>query len=284
VADLFDARARALLWNALTTPLDPDDLRRDDEELIERIAPLIDLLCRVWFRQDVEGLENIPAGPSLVVVNHEAGITFVQILGFGARWVLSRGAAERILPLMHDAMFGVPLLGNMLCHLGAVRASHRNAEAVFEQGRKVLVAPGGNLEAFRPWSERFRIKLGGRKGWARLALRAGVPVCPVVFCGGQESLVVLWDGQPLVRALGLRRWLRVDTFPVFLGLPWGIAFGPWLHLPLPAKCSTRVLPPIEPRGDPDDESAVDALYDEVTAAMQAAMDDLAARRVLPILG
>ncbi len=273
-----------MVWHALTTPLEPDDTTRDGDEFLERIAPILDLICRLYFRQEVEGIDHIPKGKALVVVNHEAGITFAQILGFGSRWVLNRGASERILPLMHDGMFSVPFIGNLMTHIGAVRASHRNAQEVLESGRKVLVTPGGNLEAFRPWSERFDIKFGGHKGWARLALRAGVPVSPIVFCGGQESLIVLWDGQVIARALGLKRYLRLDTFPIFLGLPWGLGIGPLLHLPLPAKCTTRILEPIEAVGDADDEEAVDALYEKVTSAMQAAMDDMAARRALPFLG
>lgn len=282
---LLDQRTLELLWRAAQTPHDPNVLDRD-EELIERLSPQVDLLMRLYFRLEITGLEAVPAGPALLVMNHEAGITYAQLLGMGARWILRRGLEDPVVGLMHDAMFEVPLLGNLLASFGAVAASHDNGEAAFATGQKVMVTPGGNLEAFRRWPERYRIKFGGRTGWARLALRAGVPVVPAVSIGGHETFVVLCDGQSLVRRLGLKRFGRIDTFPLFLGLPWGVGVGPLFHLPLPSKSVIRFLAPIDTAafGDADDPGAVLSLYDEVTAAMQLAMNEMALKRRVPVLG
>lgn len=282
---LLDPETRRLLRQAMTTKLDPDEVERDNGELLERLAEPIDLLMRLYFRFEARDIEAAPSGPALLVINHDAGITDAEAVALGARWYRRRGVDERIVGLMHDAMFGVPYLGNLLTAVGAVRASPGNAEAALERGIKVLVAPGGDIEAFRPWRERHRIKFADRKGWARLALRAGVPIVPVVFVGGHETFMVLHDGQPLARALRLKRFLRTDTCPLYLGFPWGLGVGPLFHFPLPAKCVARFLPaiPVE-RGGQDDPEQVDALYDQVTGAMQAALDELAAERRLPILG
>lgn len=283
LATLRDPESRRLLLQAMTTKWDPNDVERGNGALLERLVEPLDLLMRLYFRFETRGLEEVPRGPALMLINHDAGITDAEVIAMGARWYRRRGVDERIIGLMHDAMFGVPYLGNMLCAVGAVRASQESGEKALRRGLKVMVAPGGNIEAFRPWRERHRIKFAGRKGWARLALRTGVPIVPVVFLGGHETFMVLHDGQEIVRALGLKRLIRAETFPIFLGLPWGIGVGPLFHLPLPVKCVARFLPaiPVEP-GDENDPEQVDALYDQVTMTMQVALDELVAERRLPL--
>ena len=274
-----------LLGEAVATPADPDAPRQNHPELIAEIAPVVDNACRTYFRMDVEGFEHVPERPCLVVMNHEAGISFLQVLGFGARWYLERGPDDLPTPLMHDQMFQIPAVGNVMSAFGCIRASHRSAEAAIDRGEKVLVAPGGNLEAFRPFSKRYEIVFGGHKGWARLARKMGADILPVVFAGGQESFFVLHDGQEIVRRFGLKRWVRLETFPIFLGLPWGLGVGPLFHIPLPAKCSVRILEPIpvEPGSD-DDSEPIDRLYDQVTQEMGAALRDMGERRRFPVLG
>jgi 1-acyl-sn-glycerol-3-phosphate acyltransferase len=72
---------------------------------------------------------------------------------------------------------------------------------------------------------------------------------------------------------------------ISLALPWGVNVGDLLgHVPLPAKITVQVLPPIDLREqlglrpDPDDA------YDHVVGVMQRALDALAAERRLPIIG
>lgn len=283
--DLLDQRTIELIEQAARTPQDPDHVVRENSELIERLAPVVDDLFRLYFRFDVEGIDGVPPGKALLVMNHEAGITFVQTIGMGARWYLRRGTDDRIMAMTHDAMFTVPYLGNLLATFGAVRASPGNAEKILSSGHKVLVAPGGNLEAFRSFSDRHMIKFGGHKGWARIALRTGAPVVPLVFIGGHETFFVLSDGRELVRLLGLKRLLRIDTFPLFLGLPWGIGLGPLFHFPLPSKCAVRFLEPVPVNSAaPDDEDAVEDLYIRVSSKMQAAMYEMGEKRTLPVIG
>lgn len=281
------AEVTALLRQAALTPVDPDTVDRDGTALIQALAPPVDALMRGYFRFEVEGLDRVPRGPALLVSNHEAGTSFVQVLGMGARFYLERGLEERIVGLMHDRLFQVPLLANLLGHLGAVRASHEAADAAFTRGWKVYVAPGGNLDAFRPYAERHVVKLGGRRGWIRLARRNRVPVVPVVFIGGQETFFVLDDGQYLAQNLGLKKRFRIDTLPLWLGLPFGVGLGPVFHVPLPAKCKVRFLDPVA-IGDPEpgetDAAFESRMYDEVLSVMQAAMDEMAAERSLPLLG
>lgn len=286
--NLLTAEAREVLRHALLDPADSNDLHGYDRRMADILAPEVDRICRIYFRMEVEGTEQVPEGKALVVGNHEAGIIFPQVLGMCARYYLERGTGEALHALAHDMMFKFPLIGNFLVRAGGVRACHENADALFKLGRKILVFPGGNIEAFRPYHERNRIKFNGRKGFIRLALRHNVPLSPVVLVGGQETFYILHDGQELAKVIGLKRWFRSDTCPIYLGLPWGLGIGPFFHLPLPSKSQVRFLEPIcldrYSPGDADNPAVLEAIYQEVTGKMQAAMDELVAQRRFPVLG
>jgi 1-acyl-sn-glycerol-3-phosphate acyltransferase len=278
----------ATLLDAFLRPSDPDNLDAREPEVLSALVPLFDFLTRVYYRLEVSGLDRVPDGKALVVINHNAGITFAEILGFGARFVMERGVDDAIYGLGHDGILAVPLLKNFLIKAGGVRASHGHGDKVLAAGRKILVAPGGNREAYRPFKDRHRIEFGGRTGFLRLALRHGAPIAPAVFIGGHETFAVLHDGQFIARAFGLKKHFRLDTFPIFLGLPWGVGVGPLFHLPLPSKCKVQVLDPIstaeygaEAENDPQ---ALKELYDKVTGAMQRELTAMAAKRRFPVLG
>jgi len=277
------------LLRGFIEPADPNDLHAVDPDMIRAMLPFLDFLARRWYRMRVEGLDRIPDGKAVVVINHESGISFLEIFALGSFWIRDRYAGttpDLFHGLGHDAIFRIPGLNNFLVRCGGIIANHRNADRIFAAGRKILVAPGGNLEAFRPWSERFKIKFGGHTGFAKVALRHQVPIVPVVFAGGHESFYVINDGRALVERFDLHRRFRMDTFPLVLGLPWGLWLGPLFHLPLPTRCDVRILDAIDASafGTEDDPAAVDALYEEVTGKMQAALTDMASKRRFPVLG
>jgi 1-acyl-sn-glycerol-3-phosphate acyltransferase len=256
--------------------VDPDDVRSVDPDLVAALAPWVDAVCRAWFRLEVDGLERLPDGPALLVGNHNSGTTFVEAMGFGARAIMERGTGDLWAGLAHDAVVDFPILGSTLVRVGAVRAGHDAAMEAFAQGRKVVVFPGGNAEAFRPWSARHQVDLQGRTGWIRLAIDAGVPIVPVVFEGGHNGLFIVRSGRRFARWSGAKRWLRVDTWPLWLGLPWGVAWGPMFHLPLPVKCRTEVLPPVTSHlGRPLDDALLQEVYQQVVGDMQQVLSRLA---------
>ena len=169
----------------------------------------------------------------------------------------------------------------MLRHLGAVPASAEGARRVFADGRKVLVYPGGDLDAFRPWYKRDEVVFGKRRGYVRLALTERVPIVPVVAAGAHDGFLVLTDGRRLGRLLRTHRWLRTDVLPLTLSLPWGLGFG-LPYVPVRTRVLVRVLPPMTfERDGPEaarDDDFVEACHRQVHATMQRALDDLAAER------
>ncbi len=267
--------------------MDPDTVGDPDMELASLAVPFIDMLGKV-FRAEVRGIERIPSGKALLVCNHNAGITSMDGFFLGAAWHNRTGGSDPLYFLAHDVMVSLPVVGNLLLKLGSIRASHETAARAFERNRKVVVFPGGNYEAFRPYRERYRVDLGGKKGFLKLALVHGVPIVPVVSVGGHETFFVLHRGERIAQVTGVKKYLRSESFPIFLGLPWGIGVGPVFHLPLPAKHTTQVGEPIVLEGYSADDigkpERLQELYDLVQGRMQELMDRLAGERRFPVLG
>ena len=186
--------------------------------------------------------------------------------------------------LAHNLVLSHPAL-SFLRTYGTVAASQENARRALESGAAVLVYPGGDYEVHRPSWERHRVDFGGRKGFIRLAIEQDVPIVPVVAIGGQETALFLSRGEHLARAFGLDRLFRLKVLPLSLALPWGINVGDMLgHIPLPAKITIEVLPPIDLERDFGPEPDVDEVYEHVIRLMQESLDGLAAERRFPVIG
>jgi len=253
-----------------------------DAVLLARLAEAADKLVRPYFRAEVRGLERIPAGAALFVGNHNAGLLAPEaFLLFAA--LRHNALADVPYALGGDLIVALPPMARMAARLGIVRARPEVSLRLLTGGAKVLVYPGGDVESMRPYADRDRIVFGGRRGYVRLALRAGVPIVPVVAAGAHSTFVVLSDGRRLMKALGVGSRLRLTTWPVSLCLPWGVAIGPvQVHLPWPTRILEEVLPPIhfERTGE---AAAADAEYvracaERVESIMQTALTRLAQER------
>lgn len=233
---------------------------------------------RRYFRLEAEGLENVPRAPAMIVSNHSGGTSIPDVWGFGVLWYRAFGVDRPIHLMAHDIILATEATRRFFGRRGVLRGSRQLAEHVLgDWGRDLMVMPGGDLDTWRPYRERYRVRFGGRKGYARLAIRTGVPIVPVANAGAHETLMVLSDGRELARRLHLRELARASIWPVHLSLPWGLAVGPWPHLPLPARLRYRIGLPIRvsegPIADPPQE-LVDELDARVQAAVQAQLDAL----------
>lgn len=236
-----------------------------------------------YFKPVVKGLEHIPDGPALFVGNHSGGTLIPDSFILGQALYDAVGVEEMPYGLGHQIAISIPLLHHLVVPLGAVRASHENAHALFEKGHKVLVYPGGDIDSMRAFKDRDRVVFGPRRGYLRLALRENVPIIPVVAIGGQSTFLILDDGAWLARLLKVDRWFRMKVWPITLSLPWGLLIGPTPpHLPLPSKILVEVLQPI--RFDRSGEEAaadddyIETCHARVLDEMQTAMTRLAEER------
>jgi len=233
-----------------------------------------------WFRVDVKGAERVPVAPVMVVSNHSGGTIIPDVWGFLWFWYRHFGAIRPIHPSGHELIFANQRLGRWFARRGVLHANRSLAFDVLTRWKRdLMVMPGGDRDTWRPYSRRYQVEFAGRTGYARLALEARVPIVPVAHAGAHETLRVLTDGHRFARAVGLQRFARAEIFPVHLSLPWGLAIGPWPHIPLPTTLRYRFGEPIPVpaelrKGAAVTESMVRSLDARVRAAVQGMLDGL----------
>ena len=248
--------------------------------IIERMKLLFGEKHR-YFRVSVAGWENVPPAPVLVVSNHSGGTSIPDAWGLGFAWHTHFAMKRPLHVLAHELVFSIRSVGRVFARAGVLRAQPELGQRVLGEWRRdLLVMPGGDVDVWRPYRERYKVKFAGRKGYARLALKAQVPIVPVANAGAHETLRVLTDGAPLARLLRFPKLFRASIFPVSLSIPWGLTIGPWPHLPPPTHLRYRIGPAVLPEGGfcaPGEEPSSErvAAYDaRVRAAMQRLLDQL----------
>jgi 1-acyl-sn-glycerol-3-phosphate acyltransferase len=220
--------------------------------------------------------EPLPEQPSLLVANHGFG-GLIDLNVFAIFAALDQMSLERPVTSLTHRLAWQSGIGRIVEAAGARPANRQSAFDAFRSGHHVLVLPGGDLDAGKPWRRRNEIVFGGRRGFARLALAADVPIVPIVTAGAGESLLVLSDGRRIAEAVGADRLLRTKALPISVSIPWGLNVGlvglaP--YLPLPTKLVTRVLPAMRPIID----ETADDYGDRVERTMQQALTAMTRNR------
>jgi 1-acyl-sn-glycerol-3-phosphate acyltransferase len=262
-------------------------LDRRDPHFIEAFQPFWGWLYEHYFRVQTSGWEQIPAGQVMLVGSHNGGLGAPDMFMMVYDWVRRFGTERVVYGLMHPKVWQAsPPAAWMAEQAGAIAAHPKTTLAALDRGASVLVYPGGAQDVFRPFSQRGQIQLGDRKGFVKIALQRHLPIVPVVSWGAHETLLVLADIYPLVERLhelGMPWLLGIDpeVFPVYLGLPWGIAFGPLPNIPWPRPITTKVGAPIYfkryGREAARDRTYVDTCYQQVHDQMQQDLNRLIAK-------
>ena len=245
--------------------------------------PLMDY----WFRMEIEGWENIPEPPVLLVGIH-SGAPFVwDAWTVGAQWWRRYGDDRPLHGTAHDALMALPGIGTYFRRMGVLPAAPDSIAAALAAGHDVALWPGGEVDSLRPWVKRDEAILAGRKGFVRLAIKSGVPIVPISTVGGADAMPVVTSGRRIARLLQLDKIARLKVFPVALSAPWLMAPAMLPEVPLPTKIRTAFQPAVELDTDPervDDDDYVAAKYTEVRESIQKGMDALARRRTFPVFG
>ncbi len=253
-------------------------------EVIEKLMPFFGWVYDYYFRVQTDGWENIPkAGNVLLIGSHNGGLAAPDTVMMTYDWFRQFGPDRAAYALMEPKIWQVlPGLARLATQVGTIQPHPEMAIAALRQG-SLLIYPGGAQDVFRPYSLRNTIYFGRHRGFIKLALREEVPIIPLISHGAHSTLIVLTDIYPQLKQLhkaGLPWLFGVDpgVFPIYLGLPWGIAIGPWPNIPLPIKLHTRVCPPIlfDRYGDKAarDHDYVDACYNKVRSLMQQELEHL----------
>lgn len=238
------------------------------------------------------GLEHLPAHDRFVIVANHSGMGSAELWSLLVAWHERFGDAKPVAGMAHPGAFRVPLLRTILRGLGAVEATRAGAAHARAHGAPLLLFPGGDHEATRPFWEADRVDFGGRMGWIRLAREHGLDVVPMCISGSHATLPIIARGKAIswligTRAIGIHRAAlpvasvaaaaAVVAGGCALGLPaWLTATGAWasiwatMMMPwIPSRIGFHVLPAVraEELGVGVDEVRDRAIYARVVGAL-----------------
>jgi 1-acyl-sn-glycerol-3-phosphate acyltransferase len=265
----------------------PPLLAKRDNAAIRRVYPWLAQLTDRYFGAEVEGVEHLSDRACLMVSTHNGSWVMPDLLSLAVAFWRRFGLESPGYGLFHRLGMQVPLYGEWMTKLGAVEASWNNAGVVLEEDFPLLVCPGGDADALKPFSRRHQVTFGEHRGFVRLAIAKQVPIVPIVSVGAHEVFFIITDGRRLARWSGAARWLRLKSIPIALAFPVGLTPGGIGAVPLPSRIRVRVLPKIELAESPAaarDEAVVERCFQHVRATMQRQLDDLASTRRWPVLG
>ena len=175
------------------------------------IVRLIDQLARIT-RPEFHGIDRVPTdGRCLLVGNHTIyGVLDVSFMVAELRKV--HGLSVR--SLGDHRHWQLPLWGEFLEQLGAVRGTRENAGELMRRGEPLLVFPGGAREVNKRKHEKYKLIWKERIGFAKLAIEHGYPIVPFAAVGAEEMLEVVADeNTPIYRQIvGLSK--RVTGLPL----------------------------------------------------------------------
>ncbi len=209
-----------------------------------------------YFDATIDGVDRIPTdGGALLVGNHAMFGLDGVVLGS-----LVLRETKRVPRFLGERnLWKVPMLGRLLTSVGALPGEPVAATELLEAGEIVIVYPGGVDDSFKMSDESYRLQWGKRAGFAKIAMRAKVPIVPVAAFGIDE----MYSIQRREKTIG--RWLlgseRYD-------LPIARGFLGTL-LPRPVKQSYHLLERIDTTGDPDRADDVERVRAATRNALEA---------------
>ena len=241
------------------------------ESLLDRT--LVEFYYRYWFRAEVEGIENVPAGGGALLVSNHSGALPPDAPMIG-KAIREEHPRPRPLNITVEHFFkGYPGFSMLLPKIGCVAAHPANVHRLlYDEGQLVLVFPEGRKGTEKLYKDRYRLRRFGRGGFVEAAMRARTPIVPVCVVGAEEAQPVFAQLKLLKKLTGLIYTPLTPAFP-HLGPLGMLAY-------LPAKFKLRFLEPIhfEEEGMHADKGLVQTTAHEVRARIQEGLFDMVSKR------
>lgn len=247
-----------------------------NETRLEVASTVLRPLLRL-FDPQFQGLDNVPAHTAaLWIGNH----TMIGMLDYAVFMLeIFRHKRVKFWSLGDHFHFRVPFWRDLLRENGTFPGTMENCVEVFDNGGNVVIFPGGAREVTKRSGQQNTLLWNDRLGFARLAVRAQVPVVPFACVGGDDWYKIVLDsrqildsplGAPLAGILG-RLGLSAESY--LPSLMRGI--GPTL-VPRPYPLRFAIAPPVFPSqlDDLGEKDAAVALRDEVRDSVKTLIADL----------
>jgi 1-acyl-sn-glycerol-3-phosphate acyltransferase len=243
------------------------------EGLVDRTV--VDFLYHLWFRCEIEGIENVPSdGAALLVSNHSGALPPDAAMIVKA--VKEEHPRPRPVHLTVEHFFkGYPGFSMLVPKIGGVAAHPANVQRLlYDEQQLVLVFPEGRKGTEKLYKDRYRLRRFGRGGFVEAAMRGRAPIVPIAVVGAEESMPAFAQLKPLQRLTGLIYFPITPTWP-HLGLLGMVGY-------LPAKFKIRFLPPVQTDdlGEEawEDKALVQTIAHDVRATIQEELLDMVGKR------
>ncbi|HRI66021.1 MAG TPA: lysophospholipid acyltransferase family protein [Polyangium sp.] len=207
------------------------------------------------FQAKLHGTEHLPAsGGALLVGNH----AYVGV----DSWILSAlliSECDLVPRFLGDRnLWRIPVVKQFLTSFGAIPGQPDDAIELLRAKYKVIVYPGGIDDSFKLSSQAYTLQWNKRAGFARVAMRAQVPIIPVAATGIDE-LFQLEERESLLGRMfaGSSRY----------DIPIPTSLNP-ARVPL----DYYLLPPIDTAGDPANDADVERVRSATENAIRHVLD------------
>ena len=203
-------------------------------ESAARLFWITSVLREYWFRVEPHGLEQLPAGPCLLVSNHGSHLLAWDGAMIVTVCLLDADPPRLVHGMADHRLMKLPVLGRAARRIGAVDGTPPACRALLRAGGVVLTFPEGMHALGKRFRDRYRLGRFG-SGFARIALETAVPVVPVAVIGAEEESPILANSGWLARRLGVASAPLSPTVVFPLPVKYHIHFGAPLRLHGPAS-------------------------------------------------
>jgi 1-acyl-sn-glycerol-3-phosphate acyltransferase len=182
-----------------------------------------------WFRVEPHGLENLPAGPFLLVANHGSHLLAWDGAMIVTVCLLDADPPRLVHGMADHGLMKLPVLGHVARQIGAVDGTRASCRALLRAGGVVLTFPEGMRALGKRFRDRYRLESFG-SGFALVALETGVPIVPVAVIGAEEESPIIANLGWIARRLGIAVAPLSPTLVFPMPVKYRIHFGAPMHL------------------------------------------------------
>ncbi len=225
-----------------------------------------------YFKVTVQGIENIPAEGSALIIGNHSGLLPIDGAMMSMAMCNSHPSARRIRYLITDWFFHLPLLGAWMQETGQVRASLEIAEKLLKNDELIGLYPEGIRGVGKTFKDRYRV-VDFHPGFVKLAISGQVPIIPVATVGGDEIF------PNIMNLPKMASFMRLPFFPITPAFPW-LPFPLWMT-PLPVKWFINIHKPITLDYPPEkahDKKLVREIAKDIQYEIQRDLNDLFDKR------